>query len=522
MLGRGARLGGAVVIAAAMLIGTGNASATTFCVPDFSTACPPSGGNVAEADVEKAMSLQGEDGIADEVRIAAGTFTETGAFEPPSGNAPTYEPYGDDPLTIVGAGPSATILTSGGTGNIFLFNFNSADSRPATMRDLTVRVPTTFDDGLGSAFQLDGDILDNVDIVSLNPGSDGVASAAGTGNVFRNGEVRGEGAGSIDDGLGLSNPSGSLLVEDATIRGASWGLKATGKGSKLTARRVREIDTRTYGVAVSGGGIATVENSIFTLNDGIGLFASAADDDSTVVVDHITVLNTGDSYPALEAKKFGGGAGDAAVSASNSIFRGFATGYKAETTIGPGIGLVSIKAHYSNLPANGANTNGNLDLTTGNIDADPLLGPDFTLPPGSPSIDAGDPASGGLATDFLGAPRPVDGNGDTIVRRDQGVFEYQPPISPPNSSPDTTAPQTKLVKGPGAKLGEGVAKFGFKSSEAGSTFKCKLDGKKPKTCRSPKRYKHLKPGRHTFRVWATDAVGNKDPTAAKRRFLVPR
>jgi hypothetical protein len=97
-----------------------------------------------------------------------------------------------------------------------------------------------------------------------------------------------------------------------------------------------------------------------------------------------------------------------------------------------------------------------------------------------------------------------------------------PPEPPPGGvNADTTPPQTKIVKGPGKKLSKGKAKFSFSSSEANSTFTCKLDGKKPARCRSPKSYKGLKPGRHTFRAWATDAAGNKDPTAAKRTFRVP-
>jgi len=87
---------------------------------------------------------------------------------------------------------------------------------------------------------------------------------------------------------------------------------------------------------------------------------------------------------------------------------------------------------------------------------------------------------------------------------------------------DTTPPQTKIVKGPKRKTHARKVKFKFTSSEAGSTFKCKLDRKKVKTCRSPKVYKKLKPGKHVFKVWAIDKAGNKDPTPAKRKFKVLR
>jgi CSLREA domain-containing protein len=88
------------------------------------------------------------------------------------------------------------------------------------------------------------------------------------------------------------------------------------------------------------------------------------------------------------------------------------------------------------------------------------------------------------------------------------------------SGKDTTPPQTKITKGPKAKTHSTTAKFKFSSSEARSTFKCKLDSKPVKSCKSPKTYKKLKPGKHVFKVWAIDSAGNKDPTPAKRKFKV--
>src|SRR5207253_2743417 len=194
-------------------------------------------------------------------------------------------------------------------------------------------------------------------------------------------------------------------------------------------------------------------------------------------------------------------------------------------------GLVHIVARYSNLPSNGTDTGGTHDFGTGNLDADPLFNADLTLPPSSPSVDAGDPAAGGLASDFLGATRPADGDGDGSAIRDQGAFEYQPPVSPGpggggsggggGGGRDDKAPETKLGKGPGKALALGKAKFRFRSTEPGSTFACKLDKRKAKPCRSPKTYSALEPGRHVFKVWATDKAGNKDPTPAKKRFRVP-
>jgi large repetitive protein len=86
--------------------------------------------------------------------------------------------------------------------------------------------------------------------------------------------------------------------------------------------------------------------------------------------------------------------------------------------------------------------------------------------------------------------------------------------------PDTTAPQTTIKSGPSGKTGSHKATFKFKSNEAGATFQCKLDGKKWASCRSPKTYKNLKDGKHTFRVKARDAAGNVDPSPAKRSWRV--
>ena len=87
-------------------------------------------------------------------------------------------------------------------------------------------------------------------------------------------------------------------------------------------------------------------------------------------------------------------------------------------------------------------------------------------------------------------------------------------------SADTTAPQTKITKAPKGKSSSSAARFKFASTEAGSTFQCKLDRKPFKSCRSPKKYKGLRPGNHVFKVRATDGAGNTDPTPAVKKFTV--
>lgn len=92
--------------------------------------------------------------------------------------------------------------------------------------------------------------------------------------------------------------------------------------------------------------------------------------------------------------------------------------------------------------------------------------------------------------------------------------------STPTPPPDTTPPNTKISSGPKGTVHKKKATFRFTSTEPGSTFQCKLDRKKWTLCKSPKTYKGLKEGKHTFKVKATDAAGNVDPTPAKRTWRI--
>jgi hypothetical protein len=93
-------------------------------------------------------------------------------------------------------------------------------------------------------------------------------------------------------------------------------------------------------------------------------------------------------------------------------------------------------------------------------------------------------------------------------------------IVDPGPPRDTTPPQTTIFK---TKLlsASGVVKFWLSSSEAGGSFLCRLDKGAFKPCSSPKTYRHLKPGRHTFRAEAVDAVGNVDQSPAIAKIKIP-
>jgi Ca2+-binding RTX toxin-like protein len=103
--------------------------------------------------------------------------------------------------------------------------------------------------------------------------------------------------------------------------------------------------------------------------------------------------------------------------------------------------------------------------------------------------------------------------------------EEQPPPEPRRPQPDRTPPTTLLRHRPPALLlANGPSRrvaFSFASSESGSSFRCKLDRRPWRACRPPRAYL-LRPGRHTFRVYAIDAAGNRDQTPAVAHLRIGR
>src|SRR6267142_268533 len=73
---------------------------------------------------------------------------------------------------------------------------------------------------------------------------------------------------------------------------------------------------------------------------------------------------------------------------------------------------------------------------------------------------------------------------------------------------DLTAPVVSLTAAPPALTNQTTATFSFSSSEAGSTFSCRLDSGAAAPCTSPRNYSGLVAGGHTFTVTATDPAGN--------------
>ena len=149
----------------------------------------------------------------------------------------------------------------------------------------------------------------------------------------------------------------------------------------------------------------------------------------------------------------GSGGHSATVNVRNSIVRNFM--FLVDRNASGSGSAANVIASYSDIGLvhkidnNSSGGTGSVTAGPGMVDTDPqLTNPtvgDFSLKPGSPVIDAGDPAGllpGDSVTDVLGAPRISNG------RQDMGSTEFQfvPPVAPP--AKDTTAPTLKTSKLP--------------------------------------------------------------------------
>jgi hypothetical protein len=446
------RFWGVVVgIAVAALAMAAPAAATTFCVPNTSFAACPSG-STAQANLETAMQTNPSDGTADKIYVAAGTQTETANG--------TFETAGTDALEILGAGPGtgagATRLTSTGTGNQFVLLLNS---RPVTVRDLTIVIPSSFPNTLsaGAGALLTDDTLENVDVESQNAGTIGAdAVVIGAGSSFSDGAIYPSSAGSetgkVLDGFNTADAVvGSAEIVRTTITNPVAGVRLSVGNVVVTVRRSEIVNPVTYGFSVTGSGIGNVHNSVIRTDGSAYALADEQSSDGAVGIltaSHVTMVRSGgsDTHPAIRSAVQTGATGSTNMNVNNSIVRGYLFSYDREAPIdGATSGSALLGLRYSDFASGTDGGDGSLTMSN-NINADPLFaGPtDFHLLAGSPAIDTADPnPSPALTDDFDGALRPVDGNGDGTALRDMGAYEYQPPAPPPTGNPQTpTTPST--------------------------------------------------------------------------------
>ena len=115
-----------------------------------------------------------------------------------------------------------------------------------------------------------------------------------------------------------------------------------------------------------------------------------------------------------------------------------------------------------------------------------------------------------------------DGGHDFRVRAKDpaGNFDLSP--APVNWQIDSISPDTVIDTGPAGIVNATGATFTFSSPGAGpgATFACRLDNAPFTACVSPRSFVGLADGAHAFEVRVRDALGNTDPSPARRTWTI--
>ena len=142
-----------------------------------------------------------------------------------------------------------------------------------------------------------------------------------------------------------------------------------------------------------------------------------------------------------------------------------------------------------------------------------------------PSCDGAPVASGSASQFAAGIPVRV---ADNVVLAFYGISVGPGGAKSRCSDPayyveDSMAPHTRITMGPASRTRSRTAIFRFTDVNGnlpGTTFFCKVDRRRWKSCSSPLRLRGLRQRRYLVEVKATDLAGNVERKPAKRRFRV--
>lgn len=481
-------------------------------------------------------------------------------------------------LFIVGPGAGALTISGGDAVSIF-----HVESGAVTISGLTIaHGRCTFGCGLfnQSALTLERVAIEaNATVVEestsnfpegggiLNQGELTMIESTVTGNVAK---AAGGTSQNAPAGGGIYNQAGgTLTLERSTVSGNSALGTSTGAGStNATGGGIANYGALVLRQSTISGNLASGTGSTFNNTATGGAISNANSGAVSVTIDRSTIAGNSVVAGGIGTNNAQGGGfnvfGSSFVVRGSTIARnsaplsanltGGALANLANTIVaaplggGPNCGIAVTSAGYNLESANSCG----FGKTSDKPSTDPLLSPagpaanggptpTIALLDGSPAIDAGLSAVGEVV-DQRGLTRPVEIPGVANAAggdgTDIGAFEVQllpPPVPPPGpetttppgdggpkTSPvpprDTVAPKAS-IDGLKAKTTARRVRIRFSSSEAGSTFRCKLDRQAYKTCRSPFRTKKLAFGSHSFAVVATDPAGNAS-AAVKKKFRI--
>jgi hypothetical protein len=499
-----------IITAGAAAIVLGAALPSVAAADDYCVAPKVTCGTGNVADLETALTDAKSHAGADRVLLDPGTYVAAG----PLG----FQYASFDPVEIVGAGPGQTVLTTPpGSGDQVLQLLGGPVN---SVRDLTIRIPAKVKSGFKGLY------------------SQGVARRI---EIEENPDQPNQRWGARIDAPGV--------LEDSSV-----DVGAGGTGVWLTSADVskypnvvrRSVVTAGRGVFADGGG--AIDGSYVT-----GTAQAVVSQGGTLTMAHSVARGTGFGSTALYAATVGSNtavdvddstivaskSGSTGIFATTEYFPGIALALKIRSSIvqspvpivakAPGPAKATIETSWSSYDPNAVIKSGQVDITATGVQNPGALGfvdagnGDYRLLPGSPMIDAGDPAAP-QGLDLGGNPLVVDGNGDGTTRRDIGAYEFQPPAASP--SPDTQAPVISRFRASRSRLRYALSekarvsvriqrRLGGRHARYRTLGKLSANARQgANRTRVSARLRRLdaRPGRYRVVIAAVDAAGNRSAT----------
>jgi hypothetical protein len=309
---------------------------------------------------------------------------------------------------------------------------------------------------------------------------------------------------------GLELKGSGAKVADLTIShtGALFGLNVF--TTSITVERVAVSSTAPVACFLGYTGLARDSLCVTNAANGIALDDTWGRDttvtNGALTLRNITAVATGTGSYGIRA-----GAGNFAnidVSARNVIASGTLADVRASrTATSSDSDVVLQNSNYDRVSVSGSGSTISAVGSATNQTLAPLWADaGFHQALGSPTIDAG-------ATDASVGTLDLDGGARKVgIATDIGADELVPDTTPPDTVFDHTVKRRTHKR---------KARFTFHASEA-ATFSCVVDKRPVAPCSSPFKVKVKKRGKHTLRVYATDAVGLVDATPATWTWKVKK
>lgn len=300
-------------------------------------------------------------------------------------------------------------------------------------------------------------------------------------------------------------------------------------------------DERANATAVFGASQVTLERDLVSANNGaacIATFGSSVIDSacsgSAGIYDSIgasflvtTNLRNDTFYGTSVGGLFASNGGSFVTEAVNTIFLSPGPDIVADNLGSATVEVATTHSSYAKpSEENGATITP--EGTQGNQVAAPLLvnpaAGDLHELAASPTVDAALPSPANGLLDLDGNARALPSSitcaGASAALPDIGAYEYAPPS--PSCAGPTPAPTARRAGARRLTLRKNgtTVTLRFAASGEATKFQCRLDHRKWRACRSPKRYRHLKPGKHRFAVRAVGPVGASFASPLRRRFVI--